>query len=239
MPGMIAVLTGDLVGSTKLGSALQRRIPEVMEEAFDSVRGASGGAIPLKLDVFRGDSWQTYVQEARLALWAAMYFRALLRERANVDTRVAIAIGPPTMIQMDRRVSAHNDEAFVRSGRLLNELEQRDKRVACTIPEPRNSPGVYALASSLIASLADEIGRGWTQSQAQALTFVLEAYPSDKEIRQEEIAEKWKPKPVGQSAVSKNLRKARWHVLSETLKQFEELVAWLEREPDLDFEGAW
>jgi hypothetical protein len=115
-----AVLTGDIIGSSKLGPegldaamSLLRRLAEEFEETHpESVVGQP--------EVFRGDSWQLALQRPALALTAGVFIRAGFKA-GDFDTRIGIGLGAVERLNTER-ISQSVGPAFVRSGQALDQL---------------------------------------------------------------------------------------------------------------------
>ena len=114
-----AVLTGDLVASSRISVELRtemvRWLKELAGNFFTSIHPESvvGG-----LDVFRGDSWQLCLREPSLAVKAAVFFRVGLKahpSRQEIDTRVGVGIGGVEHL-VESRISESTGPAFVSSG---------------------------------------------------------------------------------------------------------------------------
>src|SRR5579872_4124764 len=76
-----AVLTGDIVNSTKLGS---QREQELFKELLDLFWAKH------QHEFYRGDSFQVYVENPEEALQMALVCRALAIEKGNRDENVEI-----------------------------------------------------------------------------------------------------------------------------------------------------
>ena len=158
----IAVLTGDLVHSTKLG-------PEKIERAFKAledcaqVQEAWHGA-PLHFTRHRGDGWQVVLARPDMALRSALAFRAALKgESQDFDTYIGIAEGSVTG-PVGPDLNNETSEVFQLSGERLAETKQ--------------SPPFLILhashgAKGAAAILADTLSHDWTTAQAEAILPVL------------------------------------------------------------------
>lgn len=58
---LYAILTGDIVNSSKLSSDKRQKLHYAMKEGSEAVRRAFEKDVPLDVDIFRGDSWQMLV----------------------------------------------------------------------------------------------------------------------------------------------------------------------------------
>ncbi|MGB8621206.1 MAG: MarR family transcriptional regulator [Paracoccaceae bacterium] len=166
----LAVLTGDLVGSTGLDSAEFDSALAALHAGFDGIAGWDPAA---RHSSYRGDGWQLVLTRPAQALRAALFLRARLRDASEqFDSRVALACGVA-----DRRVlqdiATANDPVFVASGRLLDAMKP---------------PSLISHASGggwqASAVLADHVSRGWTSAQARAVLPFLTPleHPTQKTV---------------------------------------------------------
>lgn len=202
------VLTGDVVGSTDLDRAARRRLHDTMKRAGADLRSLLGAAMPLDVDIFRGDSWQLLLTTPSVALRAALFYRAsVIAHAAPVDTRVAMAVGAIDFVPSDR-VSEGEGPAFRMSGRLLE--SDRARRLAFA------APGRAPLApwDVVFRLLDDIIVNRWTAKRALAVTGALRGW------KQARIARLWRPR-ISQPSVGKHLKGASWDAVESTLAAFE------------------
>lgn len=208
-----AVLTGDVVRSTRLGGG-SRALAGRLERA-GTLAGelASGTATPV--DVFRGDAWQMAVRPPADAVAVAIRFRLALRwlcGESDVDTRVAIGIGDVERLPR-RRVSRGNGAAFQRSGRGLDTLA-RGRRMTIRLDDPELEATLDA-----ILGLIDTLVSGWSEAQAYAVDFALLGWT------QTQIARAWEPEPITQQSVNRHLQRAGWPAIARALDRCRELLA--------------
>lgn len=207
-----AILTGDVVGSSKLPASARRSLQRALGQVDTRVRRTFSKACPLPLDVFRGDAWQLLVVSAGTALRIALYVRALMRvlmDSRVVDTRVAIGIGKIQFIP-GNEVSQGDGPAYRLSGQGLDEMP-RQARLGVR-SEDDDAPHVL-LDALLIGT--DALSRPWTVSQAQAIVGAITGKT------QEAIATGWKPEPITQQAVAQHLDRAHWFAIERALAAFE------------------
>ncbi|SFR36946.1 hypothetical protein SAMN04488005_1043 [Yoonia tamlensis] len=201
----IAVLTGDIIGSTALG---QDRLADALAALGHcaEMQGEWFGA-PLRFTRHRGDGWQVVLAKPEYALRSALGFRAALRaQSADFDSYVAIATGPrPARLSDDLNVE--NSAAFIASGQLLDFLKATKTGQAIGHAD---KGGVGAAAI-----LADHISQGWTQ--AQAATILQKIIPNDT-VSFTEIAQN-----LGKSrqAVTKSLNAAGFDAIISALSLLE------------------
>jgi hypothetical protein len=196
---LYSVITGDVVGSSKLSTAERKRLLVVLNEASRAAQRSFGKEVPLPIDIFRGDSWQLVVTEPKEAIRIGLFLRAEFRAtwgRGTSDTRLAIGIGTINFIPA-RRVSEGDGEAFRRSGSALEGMKN-DVRMELSLPDKALEKNLNA-----IVYLIDTIAGRWTDKQARAVTGALRG------LTQEEIASMWKPR-ITQQSVNRHLGRAGW-----------------------------
>jgi hypothetical protein len=205
-----AVITGDIVDSSKLPKAQRKALPGRIAKASRETTKAFPDAVPLEVDVFRGDGWQLLVSEVGQCLRIGLFFRACLRSASErgrgLDTRVAIAVGLVDFVR--ERVSQGDGEAYRLSGRAL-EAMPRKQRLSLALPAENTTD-----ALPVIVRLIDVLAQGWTGRQALAVRGALRGWTHEK------IAQEW-PEKISQQAVTKHLDGAQWPALEAALTYVE------------------
>ncbi|WP_449253186.1 hypothetical protein [Brevundimonas naejangsanensis] len=175
-----AVLTGDLVNSSRLDAADLDHQRQRLYFAVEEVRRSDPDLIIGDLQFFRGDSWQLALRKPGLFLRMAVLLRAaLLSELPRGDTRIAVGLGPAELLD-ETSVSKSVGEAFTRSGLALDEMGRRRSI------EVSAAPDVLAAVDwlpPLLGVVSAIVGR-WTEKQARVAMFAL--HPG--EIHQKDIA---------------------------------------------------
>ncbi|WP_432449731.1 MarR family transcriptional regulator [Aliiroseovarius marinus] len=202
----IAVLTGDIIGSTQLS-------PEDLERAFEALSisaevQADWHGESLHFTRQRGDGWQVRLARPELALRTTLAFRAALRsEGKQFSTFMAVAEGDATPITPGADLNTAAETVFVESGRLLDWLKDQEKPIQIA----HDQGG--ATGAALI--LADHISQGWTPAQAAAIRPLL---IPDRKLYYTDVADF-----LGKSrqAVTKALDGAGFHSIWMALIAFE------------------
>lgn len=196
---MIAVLTGDIINSA------QTPVPEWLP-ALKSLMGEWGES-PQDWEIYRGDELQLRLPPGK-ALRAAVWLKALMRSREDMDIRLAIGIGTETF--RGRRVSESNGEAYRRSGRAFENLKKDKTRLKVSggVPDADKS-------LNLMLRLALQFMDSWTRVSAETVSLAL-AYP---EASQETLAEQLE---IRQSAVSQRQTRARLDLVRELLGYYQD-----------------
>jgi len=203
-----AVISGDIIGSSKLPPDARADLPNVMKHASSELRALLAQSVPLNVDIYAGDSWQLLVNEPGDALRAAVFYRAsiLAATDRKVDTRLVIALGTIDFVPGER-VSEGDGEAFRLSGLTLAETGKRQRmRFAADSPD-RDYWDV-------MIGLLDAIMRRWSTKQTQAVLGVLQGRSPA------EIAAHANP-PVERQTASKLLDSASWESMERTLDLFQ------------------
>jgi hypothetical protein len=209
-----AILTGDLVGSSRYTGQERRRLHTAMARVAEDLQDWFGPTLPRPLDVYRGDGWQLLVRDPRLSLRVGLAFRALLKAHTGedrADSRLAIGVGPIDFLPPEG-VSAGDGPAFRVSGGLLQAMSRRE-RMDIGVAEASDTPLTRCLR--VVVRLIDGWVRTWTVPQARAVGGALRG------LTQQEIATTcWQP-AVTQQAVAQHLQRAGWHAIGEGLAYFE------------------
>ena len=160
----LAVLTGDLVASTKAGADAVDAAMDTLAHAAAEIEGWHVGG-PTRFTRYRGDGWQIILDRPALALRAALFLTARLRAAdAALATRIAIGIGP---VESRGTVSLADagGAAFQASGRAVDAMK-RQARITI------DGEGVTDF-QRVIVDLLSERARRWTREQAEAMGLAL------------------------------------------------------------------
>jgi hypothetical protein len=212
-PLQCAVITGDLIGSSKLNPNDWDTLHIVMKEASRILRKSFVESVPLDIDIFRGDSWQMLVLDPTKALRLSLFYRTTIRAKApvsNLDTRMAIAIASIDSVPKTRVSEGHGD-AYLLSGEALDRLSRAKSANMCFVHENNKIADMF----DVLVRLIDAIATRWTDKQALAVSGALRG------MKQEEIAEKLWEKKITQQAVAQHLGRAGWDALEKGILYFE------------------
>ena len=208
-----AVITGDIVDSSKLKPAELKELHAALNDTSDKLTDYFKKLVPLRVDIFRGDSWQLLVIDPAQSLRIGLFFRAFLRGKMKskrVDTRISIGVGSID-IMPEESVSRGDGEAFRSSGEGLESLT-RTHRMTISFPQSLISNNLQPL--DVILKLIDALARDWTEKQAHAVSGALLEYT------QEKIARTWFEKEISQQAVAQHLDRAGWNAIEIGLNHF-------------------
>jgi DNA-binding NarL/FixJ family response regulator len=200
-----AILTGDIVNSTKLNPAKEQRLMNILIDIFVK-RGH-------KIDFFRGDSFQAYTRNPgealRLALLSRVAAISLFKdEKAISDIRISIGIGKvKTPV---RALKTAKGEAFLLSGRKFDEMVKTHQRLAITSATPLANEGLQVIADYLNA-----IFNAMTGKQAEVILEVL------KGETQKAVAKKFKKT---KSTIHQLITSGRWPEIEKLLEQYDNII---------------
>ncbi|HUU74911.1 MAG TPA: hypothetical protein VMW63_02350 [Methanoregulaceae archaeon] len=213
-----AVVTGDVVGSSKLPADKRKILLQCLDSGFDAalrVVDESASHLP-PFEVFRGDSFQGILSKADQGLRAALIIRASLlaqpeiRKGIRLDTRIAIGVGPVQFVPKER-VGLGDGDAYRFSGGELETLKKR--KVNLMIKTPWDSFNDELRTESF---LADAIIRSWSPAQAEAMLYALSG------ATQAGIAHTL---GISQEAVFYRLDGAKNWAIQEFLSRYKEIIS--------------
>lgn len=204
-----AIITGDIVDSTKLSMAERN----IMLSTIDKIHELLSPAIDIKMEIFRGDSFQIGISNAKDSIRAALAIRAHLRShrfeaaKTILDARIAIGIG--TLDYESETLSTSDGEAYRLSGRLLDTMDKARLKV-CTPWHNANEE------LQLATAFADDIVSSWTQNQSKIILSSLLTSKSHFELSQE--------LGISRQMVDKSLRASKEELIIAYIKRAEELI---------------
>lgn len=211
-----AVITADFVSRTEANLS-QKTLAQNSKLAFeDLARFLGDGAVLQSFQMSRGDSYQGVLHNARQALKAALFLRLQLLTNIQLDVRQAIGIGPTEELVGESPLES-SGTAFVRSGRLLDEMSSRKKphqRIAVDSGDMEFDSEFLSQFELLEAILSD-----WTEKEGEAILLRMQAWT------QTQIADHLS---IDQSAVNRRLRSAHWDAITVLLDRWNLAIVKLE-----------
>ncbi len=199
-----AVLTGDIVNSTKLGAAAEKKLVKTLQQLLADYQ----------FEFYRGDSFQVYLKEANKALQTALLCRSAAisitqgEQTIASDVRISIGIG-----QVNTRVlslGSANGEAFILSGRAFDEIAGTDTRLIISTTNPLANEGLQVIADYINA-----IFKVMTGKQAAVILELL------KGLTQQEVADKLKK---SKSTIHQHVNAGRWPEIEKLINQYENII---------------
>ncbi len=214
IPKVYAVLTGDIVDSSRIGKDQRKKLLADLKSSFfnaDKILNSSNLIAPFS--IYRGDSFQGVLANPEDALLASLIIRATLRKSVDVglkdlwDARIAVGLGEIAYLS---ETGAEGDGiAYRRSGPILDQMtgdmwlqiktpwEEVDQELAVACP------------------LADIIIQKWSSAQAEVVLLQIEG------LTQQAMADKLH---ITQAAVNQRLKGAGWFAIDNFLKRFKSLI---------------
>jgi hypothetical protein len=239
----IAVITGDIIGSSKLKDGSERALlTQKLKECLALVAKSK-----TNLEITRGDTFQVIVKDKREALFAAVYVRCFLKtilkpgiklkkkarnstykKNRNVFVNTAgkvvsdgvlitdarISIGIGDVSYKAKKLSESDGTAFHNSGRGFD-LLTKDKNLSITTEAAATQKSL-----ELICDYVDHIIKGWSYNQAEVVLALLQA--DNKEIKQSVLAKKF---GITQPSLSQRINSANWDLLKKSINISRELLA--------------
>ena len=212
----IAVLTGDLIASTKASDTAVDRAMQAMSQAALTIGDWAGH--DTRFTRFRGDGWQLYLERPGLALRATLFLMAYLRASdAGIATRLTIAIAPYAHLGASGLWGA-SGLAFEQSGHRLDKMGRRDRIALANSGDDTLEFGAVPTAQGpwqgAVLTLAYWQASNWTREQAEAMVLALDpANPIQDKIAQS--------LGITRQAVQSRLKGAGLAVLQPALSAFE------------------
>lgn len=203
-PVVGAVLTGDIVNSTRL-------IPEKEKEIFERLRNAL-----LKgylYEFYRGDSFQIYVEKPEEALSLALACRALAiqfadRTTMDFDMRISIGIGEVSLPLQN--LGTAKGTAFLLSGREFDTLKEKGRRLIMVCGDHKADIGFEVMSDYL-----DSIFKKMTAKQADVVYELLQG------VTQQQLAITL---DKSKSTISQLASDGQWPEIERLLQQYKLLI---------------
>jgi hypothetical protein len=203
-PDLCAVLTGDLIHST-------RASPENLRVAFGYLSRTAGeiadwSGESTRFTRYRGDGWQMFIRDPAFSLRAALLQVARLNSNPlALPTRISIGIGRADSLGT-ADLSDAGGSAFEHSGRALDKMSRTDRLAIA-------GERVTDLHCAIV-ELLDERCRKWSREQGEAMESYL--FPKDRTL--DHIGTTL---GISAQAVSYRLQAAGGSVIRSTLNHWE------------------
>ncbi|MDN3514375.1 MAG: SatD family protein [Candidatus Brocadia sp.] len=182
--GLYAVITGDIVGSSRLTASQRGRLLSVLKSSFKTIKDILPDGIRAPFEIHRGDSFQGVLSKPGAALRAAIVIRAGLRygfqtkqRRYALDARIAVGIGQIEFLRAGRGAEG-DGEAFRRSGQTLDVMKG-DQRLIIRTPW-KEVDAEFDIACALLDALVTR----WSAEQAQAILGQIRGLTQEKAARE-------------------------------------------------------
>jgi hypothetical protein len=202
---MKASITGDIVQSQGLSDPAIWLNP--LEQLLKEYGESPGG-----WEIYRGDSFQLEISP-KDALRCALIIKSLIKKlkKNTLDVRVAIGIGEKRYTSS--HVSRSAGDAFLFSGRLLDQLKK--EKIHLGIKTPWSD---FDAEFNLIFRLALIIMNNWTSNSAEVAELMLK----NTKLTQQDIANKL---GLAQSTVNDRIKRASLYEIMEMVDYYEERIS--------------
>ncbi len=198
---MQAVLTGDIVNSTKISSTSEKALLKMLQQILQ----------PYKYEFYRGDSFQVYMKETPDSLRIALLCRtAAISIKEKVETDIKMSIGLGEVSEKIKTLGAAKGEAFIISGRSFDELQKTNERLIIS-----SANDTANIAFQVIADHVNSIYGRMTAKQAKVIYELL------KGGLQQDVVKRLKK---SKSTISQHASSGRWNEIEKILKQYQLLV---------------
>jgi len=216
-----AVLTGDLVRSSRLTSDQSREAMDGLKSAAIAFGTVFPGSISGVMDTFRHDSWQLLLNNPVFAFRAALFLRCSLKMKSSsgirFDTRISIGIGPVDFVA-ENRVSDSRGIAFTLSGRSLDGMKNEHLAFDGSFADANDWHDV----SLCVVPLLDCVVTDWTPVESGAVSAALlgktQGETADYLLAKKGVA------PTRQ-AIGDSLSRAHWGTVHDVLARLEKKIA--------------
>lgn len=159
---MKGVITGDVVGSTKINDF--GKLPKLINDLINEI---SLCCTKCKVEIGRGDSFQVLVEDPKQALLVALLIRAGFRKSSidlgNKDLDVRLSVGIGEVSYMDEKIGQSNGEAFILSGHGFDNLTKTQRLSVQTFSDSINSE------LKVETAFIDDIVSNWTHLHGEIM----------------------------------------------------------------------
>jgi hypothetical protein len=199
-----AVLTGDIVNSTKL-------IPEKEKDIIERLTNTL-----LKdylYEFYRGDSFQIFVERPEHALSLALACRTLaiqFTEKTEMDFDMRISIGIGEVSLPLQHLGTAKGAAFLLSGREFDTLKEKGRRLIMVSGDRKADIGFEVMSDYL-----DSIFKKMTAKQADVIFELLQG------VNQQQLAVTL---DKSKSTISQLASDGRWPEIERLLQQYKLLI---------------
>lgn len=195
---MIAVITGDIISSSKATTRIWLKIliTELGKSSND----------PRDWEIYRGDSFQLLIKNPLNALFVAIKIKAAIKSVQGLDVRMAIGIGDRE--HRASKITQSNGSAFVHSGEKFELLKKEKQNLAIKTHSPDLDEEINLYLKLCLIVMDD-----WTPNAAEAVKLGME----NPEKSQKELG---KLMGIQQNAVSGRLKRAHYDEILEVIKMY-------------------
>jgi hypothetical protein len=200
---MVAVITGDLINSRKIGAAkwmqeLKNELKEWGEEGKD-------------WEIYRGDSFQVRIKAPGQVLYVALLLKSAIKSIAPLDIRMGLGIGNENY--STDRLLENNGSAYIYSGEAFEELDKQQQHIMF-----RSDSDELNQEINLLLRLGLTIMDNWSVNSARMVYLVFKN-PSKNQT------ELGVMENISQNSVSARLTRANYDVIEALIDYFSNRIA--------------
>lgn len=206
---MKGVITADVIGSTKMNLQQRNALPETLDKLADELQKIC----PVRLEMYRGDSFQVLVEDYKKAPLIAVLLRLGLIQKSQsdeqkIDARISIGIGGVSY--MADTLGKSDGEAFVLSGRAFERIEKKSLLVVTSDEDINAEMDVYS-------TILDELLRDISVARSKTVY----AHLLRPELKQDKIGELV---GVTKQAVGQSYKASKVNIIDLVLKRMEAVL---------------
>ena len=169
------VITGDIIES----SAIHLKYRDFLLASIGKIADELSAIGPLKMEFFRGDSFQMVIDAPENAMKIAVLLRAGLKSHTPAESKkpwdARLSLGVGSISYHAEQIVLSDGEAFQYSGRELDEMGKRRLMVKTRWADVNEELRVNT-------AFADEVISSWSVPQSQAVYQALLYGTSQKEL---------------------------------------------------------
>lgn len=168
------VITGDLINSTNIATEWRQSVVDALKTCVSDFLSIT----PIKMEMYRGDSFQVVIDKAEQTLSVAIALRSKLRASTPNgndvwDARISIGIGDVSF--ESNNIVTSDGEAFRLSGRAFDNIGKKRLNISTPWAE-------FNTAMELNTRFADEFVSSWTARQARVVYHSILFLKTQKEM---------------------------------------------------------
>lgn len=201
---MQAVITADIVNSTKLTAVQEKRLTKALQKVLATYQ----------YEFYRGDSFQVFFKDASEALQTALMCRtvaiSLSQDEETVTSDVRLSIGIGGVKQPVKQLSTARGDAFILSGRAFDKIASTEQRIIIGTGNVLANEGLQ-----VIGDYVNAIFKVMTGKQAAVIFELL------KGQTQQVVAEKLSR---SKSTIHQHVSSGRWPEIEKLLQQYKNII---------------
>ncbi|MCP4459349.1 MAG: hypothetical protein GY816_15210 [Cytophagales bacterium] len=211
-----AVITGDIVGSTKIAGDYQ----EVLHQIDNDIKQYKDDSFIL--DIYRGDSFQSISNKPAKGLLILLILKAGMKRYSSKkgskemqwDARMSLGIGFLEEYPESNNLRELSGDPFTKSGRNLDQMKEKGRLIHVSTGDEKLDDEIFS-----VTPLIEAVTNRWSTAQADAIYQLLL-----KNLTQYEIGKELGGK--SQRAIGKRLEASNVDSIKPYLSRFEKQIAW-------------